>query len=120
MTKQYRDVTETHRAGDEYYFHGTLQEWQAKLAELINWHGEDAVMELEVEHGYYADESTNICFIVTVTRPETDDERDKRLADGRKRRVSAKKAAATRRVQKEADDRKQYEKLRKKFEGEGT
>ncbi len=115
MAKQYRNVTETHRVGDEYYFHGTLGQWQTKLEELINWHGHDAVMELDVEEGYYED-TTSISFRITVTRPETDDERDKRLNTAAKRRASAKKAAATRKLLRDEKDLEDYERLKKKFE----
>ena len=75
-------------------------------------------VEYETHCGCYNDSERTSC-IITIEREETKEEKVKRIEEKKKRSIAAKKAAITRKLnkQKEQDrERELYEKLRAKYE----
>ena len=59
----------------------------------------------------------NFTYRIFAIRMETDEERDMRVMEFERRSEAAKKAAKTRSERKKEEQRKEYESLKKKFEG---
>ncbi len=96
----------------------SLQQNIDSFQDLIKKYGKDGFFDLYIEgeevHDYGGSYHTIILY---GYRLETDEEFNKRIAINKKQKISAKKAAATRKKKKEAKDIEEYERLCKKFEG---
>ena len=73
-------------------------------------------VDKETEYGYGRDEQYDEHHLYGI-RLETDEELAKRIADSKKRSAAAKKSAKTKAIKKAERERKQYIKLKAKFEG---
>lgn len=75
-------------------------------------------MSMDIDYDSYSWERTvdSIYIIVTIEREETEEEAKKRKKEDRVRSQAAKKAAETRRINQEAKELEEYERLKKKFE----
>lgn len=87
-----------------------------RLDELVSRYGGDATINAEYESGYYGDDGYCSLKVIRI-RVETDEEYKARTdeilamkADLERKRKDAKK-------KKEESDRREYERLKKKFEG---
>ena len=88
------------------YITGSLKHVKECIEQLIEDYGDDAVLEVD-STGY-----EHLEVIVKWQREETDTEREKRLHQAHLRRERQKKID----IQKVTRERKEYERLKKKFE----
>ena len=86
-------------------------------AYAMNEHGMTAEVEVDTktEYGCSIGDPDETVMCIKITRLETADEVKKRLAKKRKASAAAKKAAITKKLEKEAKDKAEYERLRAIF-----
>lgn len=131
MPKKYKEITEVVFDSEKNGGYGlifspywTKDSFQLKqfeqFKEAIN---SPYLNEIQVETYYnYGDDDAKIT--ITHKRPETEEERLKRIAESRRRSVAARKAAETRKQNKldkeknkEAEELALYHKLKEKYDG---
>lgn len=93
---------------------GSLTEMVSTINDLIQEYGPEAYIDSEIEHGYYGD--TSIEYTIHWTRTETDKEEQKRLDAAKKSTATKRANTKAKKLKKEADDVKEYERLKQKFE----
>jgi len=109
-----RDLVDTMFFGDGFV-EDLITKLQVFVDECKSQEGWDLRYEADCSYGYY--DSIDREFTITWRRFETDEERDVRVEElleyERKKRADAKK----RKAQKEERDRKEYERLKAKYDG---
>lgn len=90
----------------------TLGEITLRLMALQRKHGEDATFELDVDSGYcHAD----VAIEIRSSRPETQEEYDERYRVHLELERQKRSTAKQRRLEREEQDRVEFERLKKKF-----
>jgi hypothetical protein len=82
-----------------------------KLGDLVAQYGPDC--SIEIDYGYYDEPRT---YYIVLDRPETDEEYEKRIDELKALKEAVERNQREARKKREDDDRKTYERLKKKFE----
>jgi len=102
---------------DTIYYHElqdkTLSEIIDRLMDLQRKHSGDAMFELDIDSGEC---SSSASVRVSSTHPETDKEYNERLEQYKVLDKAIREQAATRKKQREEYDRKEFARLKKKFD----
>ncbi len=107
--KIYRSVDRSIDLDVDSYIYGTLIEFQSRIEELIVMYGEHATINTEPKSYDY--DSQGVDIVIRWVSPETEQERDKRLADARKLRLDNK----ARKSEAEKIERAQLKRLLEKY-----
>ena len=84
------------------------------LEALVSMYGDDVEFDFETEREPYCD-SYNVVCTIRYNEVETEEEALKRVEAAKRRKVAAKKAAITRKANKEEKDRAEFVRLSEKF-----
>jgi hypothetical protein len=106
--KKYKDIIEFVEEMSPYQIEGRLDDIIALLESFKEKYPNHSNFNIIYDYGWDHDP----CFGIKAIRKETDQEYDKRLAANKRSREAAKKA----KLKKEETERKEYERLRAKFE----
>lgn len=82
-----------------------------RIGDLVEQYGPDC--RIDIDYGYYDDPRT---YYLVLDRPETDEEYEKRIEELTALHEAAERNKRDARKKREEDDRKTYERLKKKFE----
>lgn len=106
-------LTETELTRQTLYISEPIFDY-VSIQYLVENYKLDATISYELDSGYYDTECT---LKINYTREETDEEYQSRIDKLKKKKVLDAENARKSKAQKEAQERKEYERLRKKFEG---
>lgn len=98
---------------DRWGFDNDLAGVLVFVQELIETYGADAVLDWDIEHGYYNDVSIELT--LTEYRDESDDEFDKRMAKNKKAAAKTRATNKENKAKQEITDRLEFERLTKLF-----
>ena len=113
-TKQRKQIVEnTYEFLDTYTFEGPVEDLITRIRGWQEKHGQE--LYLEINHYSSAYDDCDFDVKLMLTRDETDAEYKLRMEQHAKHKVSAAKAAATRKIKREANERKKLRELAKKY-----
>ena len=110
MAKKYLTISKTEDISESFPTYDSLKNVSEYINGLIKKYGEDATFDCTADISW---ECPILCVEVNYRRPETDEERDDRLAKARKERAKKQKNLS-KQQQKERHD---LAKLLKKYDG---
>lgn len=120
MANEYKTINETTFVSVDNFRGCSLKSIKEAVGDMIEQYGDDAVLDFDIEYGYY--DEVSIDANLTYSRPETEKEYKKRLGAAEKRRKAAakKKANAEAKAEKakaklEANERAELARLTKKY-----
>lgn len=112
---KYKEIKKKLKTLDQDFFTGSVEDTIKALENFEAEHPGFYNFKLEIEDGWG---DYRVDYVLFGIRKETDQERDKRLAKAKRLRIAQKKRREKEAKDKEIRERKQYEKLKAKFEKE--
>lgn len=106
-------VENTYEYVDCDTFEGSVEGLIARLRGWQEKHGTE--LHLQINHWSGGYDGCEFEAKLMVTREETDDEYERRVEQHATKKLAATKAAATKKIKREADDRKKLRELAKKY-----